>query len=86
MNSMIIGMVLLTFFLFDHVEILKTNCHKRKIMVLVRNLLLKLEVPLIFYAMPIIFSLLAYQETGPHKIWWKEPKHSQGCYVMSLRT
>jgi hypothetical protein len=58
MNSMIIGIVLLTFFLFDHVEILKANCHKRKIMVLVRNLLLDHEVPLIFYVMPIIFLFL----------------------------
>jgi len=24
--------------------------------------------------MPIIFSLLAYQESKPHNIWWKEPR------------
>ncbi len=64
MNSIIISIVLLTFFLFDHVEILKANCHKRKKMVLARNLLLELEVPLIFYAMPTIFSLFAYHELG----------------------
>jgi hypothetical protein len=44
------------------------------IMVKVKNLLLEFEVPLIFRVMPIIFSLLAYQESKPHKIWWKEPR------------
>jgi hypothetical protein len=42
-------------------------------MVKVKNLLLEYEVPLIFCVMPIIFSHLAYQESTPHKIWWKEP-------------
>ncbi len=40
------------------------------------NLFLKFEVPLIFHVMSIIFSLLAYQETKPHRIWWKKPKQS----------
>jgi hypothetical protein len=26
--------------------------------------------------MPIIFSLLAYQEIRPHRTWWKKPKQS----------
>ncbi len=43
-------------------------------MVQVKNLLLKFEVPLIFQVMPIIFSFLAYQESKPHKIWWKKPR------------
>jgi len=45
-------------------------------MVKVRNLFLEFEVPIIFRVMLIIFSLLAYQETKPHRIWWKELKQS----------
>jgi hypothetical protein len=56
MNSMIVGIVLLTFFLFDYVEILKVNCHKRTKVVQVRNLFLEFKVPLIFRTMLIIFS------------------------------
>ncbi len=44
---------IINFFLFDHVEILKANCYKRKRMVQVRNLLLEFEVPFIFRAIPI---------------------------------
>jgi hypothetical protein len=45
-------------------------------MVKVRNLFLKFEVPFIFCVVLIIFWLLAYKETKPHRIWWKEPKQS----------
>jgi hypothetical protein len=76
MNSMTIGIELLAFSLFDYVEILKVSCHSRKIMVKMRNLFLKFEVPLIFCVMPIIFCLLVYQETKPYEIWWKKPKKS----------
>jgi hypothetical protein len=44
---MTIDIVLLIFFLFDCVEILKINCHKRKRLVLVRNLFLEFKVPFI---------------------------------------
>lgn len=61
MNLMIIGIVLLTFFFFfDHVQILKVNCHRRKRVIQVRNLFLEFEVSFIFCLMSIIFSLLAY--------------------------
>jgi hypothetical protein len=76
MNSMTIGIELLTISLFDCVEILRVSCHNRKRMVKMRNLFLKFEVPLISGVMPIIFSLLDYQKTKPHRIWWKEPKQS----------
>jgi hypothetical protein len=63
MNSMIIGIVLLTFFLFDHVQILKTNCHKREKMVLMKNLL-ELEVPLIFMQCQLFFLFLLTKRLG----------------------
>jgi hypothetical protein len=73
---MTIGIELLTFSLFDCVENLRFNYHKRKKMVKVKNLFLKFEVPLIFRVVPIVFSLLAYRETKPHRVWWKEPRQS----------
>jgi hypothetical protein len=78
MNSMTIGIVFIDiFFLFDHAEILKPNCHKRKRMVQARNLFLQFEVALLFRAMPIYLYFLAYQKTRPHKkTWWKELKQS----------
>jgi hypothetical protein len=48
---MIVGIVLLTFFLFDHVEFLKAKCHKRMKVVQVRDLFLEFKVPFIFRAM-----------------------------------
>jgi hypothetical protein len=45
-------------------------------MVQVRNLFLEFEVRLICRAMLINFSLLVYQGTKPHRIWWKKPKQS----------
>jgi hypothetical protein len=42
MNSTIIGIVLF-YFIFYHVEILKANCHKRKRMLQMKNLLLEFE-------------------------------------------
>jgi len=48
------------FFLFDHVEILKANCHKRMRVVQVRNLFLEFKVPVIFHAMLIYFSKKNY--------------------------
>jgi hypothetical protein len=80
MNSMIIGIILLAFFNFDHVEILKVNCDKRKKMVQVRNLFLEFEVPPIFYV-ALFFSFSYLPITRPHRIWWKR---LQTIYTMGL--
>jgi hypothetical protein len=58
---------IINFFLFDHVEILKADCHKRKRMVPMRNLLLEFEVSFIFCAIPIFVSFLTYQKTRPYR-------------------
>jgi len=55
MNSMIIGIMLLVVFLFDHVKTLTVNFHKKRRVGQVKFLFLKLEVPFIFYVMFVIF-------------------------------
>jgi hypothetical protein len=54
MNSMTIDIVLLVFFFFDHVEVLRNNCHKRWRLVKLKNLFLEFEVPFIFHVMSIL--------------------------------
>jgi len=46
--------VLLVFFFFDHVEVLRNNCHKRLRLVKLKNLFLEFEVPFIFHVMFIL--------------------------------
>lgn len=64
------------FSLVGHVETLRTNCHKRRRIIQMKNLVLEFEVPFIFHVMLIIFSFLTYQNIKPHGIWWKDPKQS----------
>jgi hypothetical protein len=68
---MIIDIILLAFCIFDRVEILKVDCHKRKKMVQVKKLFIKLKYHPFFYVTSINFPFLTYQYTRPHRIWWK---------------
>ncbi len=38
------------------------------------NLFLEFEILLKFHVIYIFYNFFAYQETRPHKIWWKESK------------
>jgi hypothetical protein len=58
MNSMTIDIVLLIFFLFDHVEVLRSNCQKKWRLVQLRNLFLEFNIPFIFHVMSIFFFLI----------------------------
>jgi hypothetical protein len=53
MNSMTLDIVLLVFFYFDHVEVLRNNCHKRWRLVKLKILFLEFKVPFIFHVAAI---------------------------------
>ncbi len=53
MNSMTIDIVLLVFFFFDCVEVLRNNCHKRWRLVKLKKLFLEFEVPFMFHVISI---------------------------------
>jgi len=58
--SMTIDIVLLIFFFFDCVEVVRSNCQKKWRLVQLRNLFLEFNIPFIFHVMSIflIFNLI----------------------------
>jgi hypothetical protein len=60
------------FVFLNHVEALKGKCHKKVIVVQMRNLSSQFETLLFLYVMSLFF--LSSQEIRPWKIWWKETR------------